>query len=955
MRAIAWSAGVILAAWPVAGHAQQGASTPAPAPTPASTQQTDSGGSDDYADPADIVVTSSRVQPGAVVGDIKPELQLSPADVRSYGVSSIGDLLDELAPETASGRGSGRPAILLNGRRISDFRELRDLPTEAILRVDILPEQVALKYGFSADQKVVNIVLRQHFRAQTLEMRDKFATDGGSNTPHPSLGIVNITPSGRFSLNLNYQQTGKLLESQRDLTSTGDQSVYDLTGNITPAGGAAEIDPALSAAAGTPVTIAGVPASAASGAPTLGEFAANANQANATDLRRYRTLLPSSDDFKANAVYARTIFGNVQATVNGSVELTDSTSDQGLPGISVILPAGNPFSPFSDDVTLNRYVDTGHALQQQNQSVDTHLGTTFDGQLGKWNWSLTGNYDRTETKTFTNVGVDASGLQAALDAGDATVNPFGTLASPLIEPAATDFARSISSSGKVDALMHGSLLSLPAGSVFTSLHVGLETDDFSSHSVRRGAVQNGEVSRDIANGRLNIDVPIASRARDFLQPLGDLHANVNLAADHLSDFGTLTTVGYGVNWSPIESVRALVNFTDQDTAPSAQQLGNPTVITPNTRVFDYVNGTTVDVTQISGGNPDLAAATRHIFEAELNVKPLQSTDLRLIATYTATRTDNEIASLPAATAAIEAAFPDRFVRDDAGQLVSIDARPVNFDQEDAKQFRWGFNLSLPLKSKIQKEVEAYRAGKGENPFAGLRRQRHDQANDRNAGHDRPPADGGKPQAADNGAPPPPPPPGGDHGPGDHGGPGGFHGHGGFGRFGGGGRGSGRVMFAVYHTWQIEDRIHIRDGLPALDLLNGDTNGSSGGMPRHKVEVQAGYFNNGLGARLSGNWQSGTQVQGGTAAAPETLNFSPLATVNFRLFADLGNQLHFVAKHPWARGLRVTLSANNLFNSRQRVTDAAGATPVSYQPDYLDPLGRTVMISIRKLFFQRSAR
>ena len=64
---------------------------------------------------------------------------------------------------------------------------------------------------------------------------------------------------------------------------------------------------------------------------------------------------------------------------------------------------------------------------------------------------------------------------------------------------------------------------------------------------------------------------------------------------------------------------------------------------------------------------------------------------------------------------------------------------------------------------------------------------------------------------------------------------------------------------------------------------------------------------------------------------------------------------FARDHPWARGLRVSLSANNLLDSRQHVRDATGATPVRYQPDYLDPLGRTVMFSIRKLFFQRSTR
>jgi iron complex outermembrane receptor protein len=54
-------------------------------------------------------------------------------------------------------------------------------------------------------------------------------------------------------------------------------------------------------------------------------------------------------------------------------------------------------------------------------------------------------------------------------------------------------------------------------------------------------------------------------------------------------------------------------------------------------------------------------------------------------------------------------------------------------------------------------------------------------------------------------------------------------------------------------------------------------------------------------------------------------------------------------HPWLRGTRISLSVNNVFNTRQRVTDATGVVPNTYQPDYLDPLGRTVRLSIRKLF------
>ncbi|MGZ5956616.1 MAG: TonB-dependent receptor, partial [Caulobacteraceae bacterium] len=99
---------------------------------------------------SEVVVTAEhRVEPGEVVGDVKPDIQLGPEDIQSYGVTAITDLLDQLAPEIRSdaGRGGEPPAILINGHRISDFREIRNLPTEALLRVDILPEEAALKYG----------------------------------------------------------------------------------------------------------------------------------------------------------------------------------------------------------------------------------------------------------------------------------------------------------------------------------------------------------------------------------------------------------------------------------------------------------------------------------------------------------------------------------------------------------------------------------------------------------------------------------------------------------------------------------------------------------------------------------------------------------------------------------------------------------------------------------------
>src|SRR4051794_2252658 len=135
---------------------------------------------DEYGDEPDIVVTGQRAR-GSVVGDIPAEDTLDSRDVRATGATNINELLEALAPQIGSARGRGgeRPVLLLNGQRISSFRELRDIPTEAIERVEILPEEVALKYGYRADQKVVNIVLRPRFRSTVALLGANAATQGG--------------------------------------------------------------------------------------------------------------------------------------------------------------------------------------------------------------------------------------------------------------------------------------------------------------------------------------------------------------------------------------------------------------------------------------------------------------------------------------------------------------------------------------------------------------------------------------------------------------------------------------------------------------------------------------------------------------------------------------------------------------------------------------------------------
>ena len=872
---------LLAVAMPAAAGAQQAVPTaPAPA-TPAPPQEEDA-----VSDEPEIIVRGTRGLPGAVIGDITPEQQLGPADIRSYGVNSVAELLAELSPQTRSGRGSGgQPVVLLNGRRISGFQEIGNLPTEAIQRVDILPEEVALKYGYRADQRVVNFVLRRRFRATALELSDRFATEGGRNAGEVEADLVQIARDTRTTIHAERNAATALLESERD---------------IAP--------------------LATVP---------LGRNGA------AVDQTRFRTLQPANNSFTLNAVHARAL-GRASASLNGSVTKTRSTGSFGLPTVSLLTPTG----------TVLRAIDEGYPLRQRSETLNARLGSTVNGDFasGRWRWTVTGNYDRTESRTTTDVGVDASAFQARLDAGDPTANPLGPLGPADIIPLAGNRGLSTSSTAGLNGLLNGSLFDLPAGPVSTSVRVGVDTLDFSSRSFRNGLDSTGRVSRDSGSGQLNVDVPLTSRGRAVLAGVGTLSVNGNLAVERLSDFGTLTTLGYGLNWSPIDEVRVIASVTAEENAPSAQQLGNPQVLTPNVRVFDFVRGTTATVTSLSGGNPFLRADDRHTTKLGVTVKPKRALDLTFTANYVSARTDDPIAGFPAATAAIERAFPDRFARDTAGNLLRVDTRPINFARTERSELRYGFNLALPLKSKVQKQLELFRAGRGPNPFEGLTPPGGFRRPD-GAGTPGPAAgDGGRGQGARG-------PSGGQESGGFRGGGGPGGGRGGFGG-GGPGGGGGRLQFAAFHTWHFTDRVLVADGGPSLDLLDGDAIGGSGGQPRHEVEVQAGYFNNGLGVRLSGNYRNATEVRGGTNAASSTgtLNFGDLATADLRVFADFGQRLDLIRKHPWLRGVRVTLGLQNVLNSRQRVTDATGTVPVNFQPGYVDPLGRSVRLSVRKLFF-----
>ncbi len=166
----------------------------------------------------DIVVTATRGF-SSVISDIPADEVLDETAIASYGASNVGDLVAALSAQTSSGRGrgSGPPVVLVNGRRVSGFGEIRNLPPEAIERTEIFPPEVALDYGFAADQRVINFVLKRQFSAVTAEIEAGALTDGGRGTGELESGVFRIDGNNRINISAEYERAGALTEAERSI------------------------------------------------------------------------------------------------------------------------------------------------------------------------------------------------------------------------------------------------------------------------------------------------------------------------------------------------------------------------------------------------------------------------------------------------------------------------------------------------------------------------------------------------------------------------------------------------------------------------------------------------------------------------------------------------------------------------------------------------------------------
>ncbi|MDE2564019.1 MAG: TonB-dependent receptor plug domain-containing protein [Sphingomonadales bacterium] len=625
-------------------------STAAP-PAPISTEPDDEDLSTFQQVAGQIVVIAGRIK-GQVEAPQAPLLELDEQDIAAYGATSISDLLDQLSPVTSSGRGrgSGPPAILLNGQRISSFREMRDFPPEAIKRVEVLPEEVALRFGFPPDQRVVNIILKDTFRSKNVGVEYGVPTQGGFHTTELEATLSRIDHGARTNIKAKYNGTSPLTEAGR-----------------------------------------GIP-TVTSGAPTV---------AGDPDPSAWNTLISGNRTYSLNANWAKGLGKNGlggQISLNGALTRADTRSLNGLN--TVVLTSGG--------ASETRTTLEPRPLTTRSHVTTAQAGASLNLPLGEWQFSATADYTHTDTRSTIDNRADLSGLQALVD--NASLAIGGSLPSSAIVAVAPDRALSNTDAATSLVTLTGRPLSLPGGDATLTLKTGYAYSDITSSDTRT-AGGGARLRRGEVQAGFNLAVPVTSRRNAFGAALGDVSLNFNGSVHGLSDFGRLYNYGAGLTWGLTRKLTLTASYIAEDHAPGLADLGGPVSLTPGVAIYDFSTGKTVLASVVTGGNAALLKEKQRDWKLGLTWNLPFFDRSNLLVEYFRNHSTNTTNAFPLLTPAVEAAFPGRVVRDASGQIVSVDERPVTFADERSSSLRYGFNVGGQF-GKAASEDMGGRGGRG---------------------------------------------------------------------------------------------------------------------------------------------------------------------------------------------------------------------------------------------------
>ncbi|MEM8726311.1 MAG: hypothetical protein AAGE86_12390, partial [Pseudomonadota bacterium] len=827
--------------------------------------------------------------------------------------------MTQITDQTGSARGrgdGGRPVILVNGIRVGSFRELRSYPPEALEKVEVFPEEVALRFGFSPDRRVINLILKENYSSREVELEFEGPSRGGYLALEQEFGYLQIADGGRFNLNLEARDLSLLTEAERDVE---------------------QVDSSVSAVAGDP------------------------------DQASFRSLVADSLTLEGSLSWAKALAeSGTSLSANLNYDRSQSRSLSGLNVVELVDPSGvSAFRTFGENDPL-----------EVRTSTDTYATSgSLTRPLGLFRLTATLDASLVESETEIDQRFDTSGL--ITDALVGTLAIDGAL--PSDAEAGFDIARSRSWSATSKVTLRGPIADLPAGDALATFDVGYSWTRIESEDTRtlgeteltRGDLDGGvnlviplTSRRNAFADALGSFTLNASAGVDYLSDFGTLtdwtagvtwqpFDNLDLTATYirrevapsLSNLGSpqITTLN-----TPV------FDFTNGETVlATVISGGNPDLLAETQADWkfglnwslpfwrgsrfrvEYIRNRSDDVTSVFPVlTDDIEAAFSDRVTRDLDGTLLQL-DQRPV-TFAETRTERLQFSFSrrgswggaqpgqdGGEARGSAGDPDggpppgvgagRSSREGAGGPPGAGRRGPPTEEQRAQfmQFREricaddGLDVLTRLVSAVEsgqdlsEVIPNFDPQRFERILSRVRDENGEitperlaQFQTRFCSMDPAMMRGGRPGA--QGGP-----------------PGGGQGAGrrprnplasGFGR-----DGRGRYFVNLTHTVELANEILIAPGLEPLDLLDGDATGAFG-QARHSSRLEAGIFRKGKGMRISGNYTGSARIDGTGLPGSSDLFFDDLATVDIRVFGDVGRILG--KDEGFLKNFRVSLRADN---------------------------------------------
>ena len=627
------------------------------------------------------------------------------------------------------GLGSESTLILVDGKRIghSGFlggvTDVSTIPLSMVERIDVLLDGASAIYGSDAVGGVINIITRKDYQGVELDLNYSQPSDGSYDEWFGTISGGFLLGETRIRASYNHSGHSGLDGADRQATLferskfAGPQFdirfccsaegmafpiIYRLDGDVLTQPEYNALSPADQSRA-TAVTHAVLPPGFNQDS-SVDEITQFGPPDWGVETQAGWHVLPENQKDGFTFSIDRDFGAYVSAEARARYESRETTYDRGYISItdSQTFWGRNPFNPFGRNVHLFGQRRDLPPVTTETESDTLDLGLNLEGSFGDsdWGWEANLGFTSQDTDSLRINSVDGTSLRAGMASDGVTpstqflfgetpescaekggvinfglcqvsipappaANPFGDLSSYINDPLN---AVSTNEQTRFDALLRGSLWSMPAGDVsvlvgYSSLETVLDSEtqfqigttvtpigdieSFSTDASRsnKAVYMEGLVPLMGGGGDMSLNLSLSARWDSYDAPdvvYRDTALGTTEKANDLPDAGSATTWGAGLVFSPVESLRLRLNRQTSFVAPQLNQLLRRTSESKASGfqglLVQLPNGnlSSEDALIIEGGNPDLKSETADTLNVGAEYNPSSIPGLGLKVTWSST-------------------------------------------------------------------------------------------------------------------------------------------------------------------------------------------------------------------------------------------------------------------------------------------------------------------------------